>query len=48
MTRALISDVLMLVGAAILIYGVALVHPAAAWITAGLLCILVGLLTDRI
>jgi hypothetical protein len=42
-TRAVIADALVLAGAGILVYGVALVHPAAAWITVGVLCIAGGL-----
>jgi hypothetical protein len=44
MTRAILADALVLVGAVILVYGMALVHPAAAWITTGVLCMVVGLM----
>ena len=43
MTRAALADALVLVGAMILVYGMALIHPAAAWITVGLLTIAGGL-----
>ena len=40
--RELLSDFLVLTGCAVLVYGVWLVSPVAAWIVGGLLLVIIG------